>query len=402
MATTSRLALRYPVLADSPDVPRDIGNLAADLDPKTVIFSQGTLASRPAAAITGRFYYATDNGLLYYDTGSAWVAINPAGTVDGPAGTGTLRTLGSGALQAAPGNDARLSDQRVPTNGSVDISKVAASLIPSSGAGAAVEALRAIGGGAGQVVAGNDSRLTDQRVPTANSVDSSKIVDGSVALADLAANSVDAGKIVDGSVGTAELATGAVDTSKILDGTITNADIAAAAAIADSKLASPNSGKYRLLHRVIGHNQAPHGANTYYFNKSNMLDNSNSAAAAPEIFHLDAADLDIAGLTEKLKVKVSLFINATAPGAGIMVPGLYALSSVGGGAGIIGAVLGSVVTGSNTTSFNNPAAGSSTFQQTADFNLPADGFYLFAVSIPGAVANSSIVAWNIELWGRSV
>lgn len=39
----------------------------------------------------------------------------PSDTVDGPAGTGTLRTLGTGAQQAAAGNDARFTDAREPT-----------------------------------------------------------------------------------------------------------------------------------------------------------------------------------------------------------------------------------------------------------------------------------------------
>lgn len=33
----------------------------------------GTLALRPAASVLGRHYYATDEGCLYYDTGSVWV-----------------------------------------------------------------------------------------------------------------------------------------------------------------------------------------------------------------------------------------------------------------------------------------------------------------------------------------
>lgn len=43
---------------------------------------------------------------------------------DGAAGTGTKRTLGTGAQQAAAGNDARLSDARVPTDGSVTTAKI--------------------------------------------------------------------------------------------------------------------------------------------------------------------------------------------------------------------------------------------------------------------------------------
>lgn len=44
---------------------------------------------------------------------------------DGPAGTATKRTLGAGATQAAAGNDARLSDARVPVDGSVATAKLA-------------------------------------------------------------------------------------------------------------------------------------------------------------------------------------------------------------------------------------------------------------------------------------
>ena len=43
---------------------------------------------------------------------------------DAAAGTASRRTLGTGATQAAAGNDARLSDQRVPTDGSVSTTKL--------------------------------------------------------------------------------------------------------------------------------------------------------------------------------------------------------------------------------------------------------------------------------------
>ncbi len=45
---------------------------------------------------------------------------------DGAAGTATKRSLGTGATQAAAGNDSRLSDTRTPTDGSVTNAKLAA------------------------------------------------------------------------------------------------------------------------------------------------------------------------------------------------------------------------------------------------------------------------------------
>ena len=59
-----------------------------------------------------------------------------------------------------------------------------------------------------------------------NAVNSAKILDGSVALADLAANAVDSTKIVDGGVALADLATGSVNSAKIVDGSVALADLA--------------------------------------------------------------------------------------------------------------------------------------------------------------------------------
>ena len=53
----------------------------AALEAKTVIYAQGAFASRPAAGTIGRFYYATDTAVLYYDDGTAWRDIISANTV---------------------------------------------------------------------------------------------------------------------------------------------------------------------------------------------------------------------------------------------------------------------------------------------------------------------------------
>jgi hypothetical protein len=78
-ATTTRLALPYPVPNDTVDVPRDVLALATKLDPATAIFAQGLAAARPAASVPGRIYYATDTGTVTYDTGAAWVAVGGPG-----------------------------------------------------------------------------------------------------------------------------------------------------------------------------------------------------------------------------------------------------------------------------------------------------------------------------------
>lgn len=87
----------------------------------------------------------------------------------------SVRTLGAGARQAAAGSDTRFSDSRTPVDKSVTSAKIADALKPSIAASAGTEALRALGTAAGTAAAGNDTRLSDQRVPTDNSVTSPKI-----------------------------------------------------------------------------------------------------------------------------------------------------------------------------------------------------------------------------------
>ena len=89
---TPRLALPRPIPDDTVDIPRDLTALTDKLDPITVAFSLGTLSARPAAGTAGRFYFATDTGVLSFDTGSAWVDFQgndpiPVGTLVAYTGT---------------------------------------------------------------------------------------------------------------------------------------------------------------------------------------------------------------------------------------------------------------------------------------------------------------------------
>jgi hypothetical protein len=78
MATqTTRLKLPTRVDADAFTIGADLSELATKLD-VAAIYDQGAFASRPTSTtaqpgIRGRFYYATDQKLLYQDTGTDWV-----------------------------------------------------------------------------------------------------------------------------------------------------------------------------------------------------------------------------------------------------------------------------------------------------------------------------------------
>jgi hypothetical protein len=88
---------------------------------------------------------------------------------DGTAGVYSMRSIGTGALQACSGADARLSDARAPTAhktnhepGGSDAMAVDAAAVTGS--------LRTVGTGALQACAGNDSRLSDARTPVAHAI----------------------------------------------------------------------------------------------------------------------------------------------------------------------------------------------------------------------------------------
>jgi hypothetical protein len=123
---------------------------------------------------------------------------------DGAVGIASLRTLGAGALQAAPGNDARFTAAG-PPNGAAGGDLSGSYPNPQIGAGVIVDAdvaaankdgtagtpsLRTLGAGAAQAVSGTDARLSDQRTPLDNSVTAAKVVDGSLGLGELSATGV--------------------------------------------------------------------------------------------------------------------------------------------------------------------------------------------------------------------
>ena len=86
-ADTSRDDLPYPLPSDPNDVPDDMEALADRMDAIFGPESSGTLASlpTPTSGEAGAKYFATDapnsagtTGVLYWDTGTGQVPINPA------------------------------------------------------------------------------------------------------------------------------------------------------------------------------------------------------------------------------------------------------------------------------------------------------------------------------------
>lgn len=135
---STRVGIPIADTTDAADVPASIAAAIAVIDPIMALISKGTFAARPAAGtIAGKLYYATDTGAFYVTDGTTWQLVNPFPASDQAAGVASLRTLGVTGIQAAAGNDARLSDTRTPSALSILASMITAGAVLFSKLGSA-------------------------------------------------------------------------------------------------------------------------------------------------------------------------------------------------------------------------------------------------------------------------
>lgn len=85
MATTTRDALRYPALSDSPDVVRDITNLATDVEGALHRAYPCTSTTRPTGIDEGFLIRESDTGAVLVWDGADWQALG-AGVSGGGSG----------------------------------------------------------------------------------------------------------------------------------------------------------------------------------------------------------------------------------------------------------------------------------------------------------------------------
>ncbi len=162
----------------------------------------------------------------------------------------------------------------------------------------------------------------------------------------------------------------------------------------DTSLASPNNSVYRPLLFGGGVMGTTAEAGTYMLlgnGVSNRLSGVSLAASAlvPSALYFAKADYEVAGKTQKLRLRAQVLTNATKPTITFTV-GLYPMT-FSGGTNELKVTLGTVVSGS-TVAIVEPAASAATSGTGSDFTIPSDGYYMF-----GLVTNAGLTANNVSI-----
>lgn len=202
-------------------------------------------------------------------------------------------------------------------------------------------------------------------------------------------------------VDSTKLATDSVTVTKIPVASVTG-DRLVNSTVLDTKIASPNSAVYRTIHSGafwIGTGGAgPFAAGSQGTALLSGLDQSTGSVV---IIPWTAANYAVAGKTTKMRLMTSVGVNTVAPAANVSF-GLSPVTAVGGGSSNQSATFsGTFVTGSGIT-INTPTVSTRYTSPSADFDIPADGYYTFAITNSVTTAAGTRMVFTFELQIRHV
>jgi hypothetical protein len=108
--------------------------------------------------------------------------------------------------------------------------------------------------------------------------------------------------------------------------------------------------------------------------------NVNAAAAGAASFYLNPLDFPAGTKTLYLRIRLSMFVNNTAPGAGTWTADLRPITApAGAAASTVTITAGAAVAGSSAV-VTSPAANSQTNVDGSDFAFPAAGWYAVCIT----------------------
>lgn len=158
---------------------------------------------------------------------------------------------------------------------------------------------------------------------------------------------------------------------------------------------------YRVLLDRTGSHIAARVAGTYAIPQGNPCAISGTGTLYSQgAFYFDPADYpSVDGVTAKLRLRGQIFVNDVAP-TGNFTIGMYPVTrpASSGGAGLVTYTIGAAT--ASCTAINTPAADSSNTTTSADFAMPAAGYYVLGVTTTATVAASSHLHINAQLQMR--
>jgi hypothetical protein len=166
--------------------------------------------------------------------------------------------------------------------------------------------------------------------------------------------------------------------------------------------AAPNASYRNILDCSASHTAA-RVAGTYWLGQGDPAGITGVGTLyPPNVLYIDPGDYpSVNGLTTKLRLRIGLAVNDVAP-TGNYTFGLYPVTrpATSGAAGLCTYTMGTVVAGS-TVAINTPAADSNNNVVSADFAIPAAGFYVMGFVSSAAVAASSHIHIGAVLQQRN-
>ncbi len=128
-----------------------------------------TLGTAPSSPVAGQVYYNSADGNLYVYDGIATAFVDLTQQASAPS---DATTIAKGIVQLAGdlGGTGTVAAAPIISAGAIDTGKISGTLKPSGTAAVGTESLRALGVTASTACAGNDARLSDTRIPTDASV----------------------------------------------------------------------------------------------------------------------------------------------------------------------------------------------------------------------------------------
>lgn len=189
-----------------------------------------------------------------------------------------------------------------------------------------------------------------------------------------------------------------ITSSDIATGTIVDSDINVAAGIADTKLASSTLNTFRNLLRgsVIATPTVGGTVGTFMLQANGVVDTAAASNGNMAVIRLDANDLAVAGKTTRLRVKAVITTNGTSVGVTTITVGLYPITAYAGAAAVLTQTVGAVVAGS-TFAAVNPGTNLLTTMNSAEFNIPSNGYYQLGYTVSSGFAVNSLLGLSVVL-----